>query len=139
MKTFKAKYRVQWVDTDSARVMHFSNYFRYFEFAETDLYRILGFDFETSREKYGIWLPRIEAHCRYLHPCRFNEEIEVEIWIDNLGEKHIKYGFKVYNLNQNELAAEGWVVVVAASVREKKAVPIPTEIREKIKHFFELQ
>ena len=139
MKTYKSRYRVQWVDTDAARVMHYSNYFRYFEYAETDLYRELGFDYETNRSKFGIWLPRVEAHCNYKYPCRFNDELEVEIWIEELGSKHIKYGFRINNLTMGKIAAEGWVVIVSASVKEERAVEIPEEIKNKLKEFFEIK
>ena len=135
MSLLRVRLRVPWVDTDTAGVVHFTNYFRYFERAEEELYNRLGFDYLSLREKYGIWVPRVEAHCKYKAPLRFNEEVEVRLWIEEVGEKHIKYGFSIENLSSGKTAAEGWVVIVAASIKENRAVPIPNEIREKLEEF----
>ena len=136
-KTFKVKFRVRWVDTDAAGVMHFSNYFRYFEDTEIEFYRTLGSDFKEMGSKYGLWFPRVEAQCKYLSPCRFGDEVEVEMTIIELGEKHIKYGFKMENYTTGKTAAEGYIVVVAASKKENRAVRIPEEMRQKIEQFLE--
>jgi acyl-CoA thioesterase FadM len=45
---------VTWADTDSAQVVHYSNYFRLFERAEEDFYRSLGFSFTDFRAE-EIW------------------------------------------------------------------------------------
>ncbi len=134
MKDFRVQLRVAWVETDAAQVVHFTNYFRYFEKAEEEFYNKLGFNF-SSLNKYDVWLPRIEAYCRYFSPCRFNDLIEVSLRIDELREKSIRYGFTINNLTTGKKAAEGYVVVVAASISENHAVPIPKEIVEKLKPF----
>jgi YbgC/YbaW family acyl-CoA thioester hydrolase len=47
---FKFDIPVRWVDTDALRVVHYSNYFRYAEAAEEELYRSLGFTFKELNE-----------------------------------------------------------------------------------------
>jgi acyl-CoA thioester hydrolase len=119
---------VAWVDTDAAQVAHFSNYFRYFERAEQELFNTLGLDMLSLGTKYQVWFPRVEAHCRYLHPCKLNDVIDVELHASVLTEKAIRYEFKIHNISEGKLAAEGYSVVVAASSVESKAVPIPQEL-----------
>ncbi|MEM3714920.1 MAG: thioesterase family protein [Thermoprotei archaeon] len=136
MNDFRVQFRVSWVETDAAQVVHFTNYFRYFERAEEALYNKLGFDF-LSLSKYGVWIPRVEAHCKYLSSCRFNDLIEVSIRVEEIKEKAIRYGFMVNNLTTGKKAAEGYVVIVSVSINENRAVPIPKEIVEKIRSFFE--
>ena len=55
---FKRTFRVHWVDTDIAGVMHFSNFFRYFEACEEEFYRSLSLPLTEIRDKFGIMLPR---------------------------------------------------------------------------------
>ena len=62
---FKCKFRVHWVDTDTAGVMHFSNYFRYFEACEEEFYRSLGMNMNRLRDEFGVLLPRVEVSCKY--------------------------------------------------------------------------
>ncbi len=115
MNDFRIQLRVTWVETDAAQVVHFTNYFRYFERAEEEFYNKLGLDF-LSLSKYNVWLPRVEAHCKYLSPCRFNDLIEVSLRIDKIREKSIHYGFTINNLTTGKKSAEGYVVAVAASI-----------------------
>ena len=137
MPSFKTSFRVSWVDTDAAGIVHFSNYFKYFEKAEEELYRILNFNFESVAEKYGIILPRVEAWCRYKSPLRFNDLVEIEVSVKEIKEKAIKYWFKVYNKRSGQLAAEGYIVAVAADKNLGKAAKIPEEITEKLKAYME--
>jgi len=137
MKSFSVRFRVSWVETDAAKVVHFSNYFRYFERAEEEFYNSLGMDFQ-SFSSYDIWFPRIEAYCRYLSPCKFNDLIEVTLGIDEIREKSIRYHFAVNNLTSGKKAAEGHVVIVSANIREGQAVPLPREMVEKIKTFCDM-
>ncbi len=137
MNDFRIQLRVTWVETDAAQVVHFTNYFKYFERAEEEFYNKLGLDF-LSLSKYNVWFPRIESHCKYLSPCRFNNLIEVSLRIDEIREKSIRYGFTINNLTTGKKAAEGYVVVAAASITENHAVPIPKEIIEKLTPYLNL-
>jgi YbgC/YbaW family acyl-CoA thioester hydrolase len=131
---FKTVLRVTWADTDAAQVVHYSNYFRFLERAEEDFYRHLGFSF-TDIAKMGLWFPRVEVFCRYEKPARFNDLIEVELTLEELREKSMKYGFRMFNKETGTPLVEGYVVVVMADKQTQEAVPIPKEIVEKLKPF----
>jgi len=132
--SFKTSFRASWADTDAAQVVHFSNYFRFFERAEEEFYRRLGFSFTNVKDK-GLWLPRVEAFCQYKNPAKFNDLLEVELTIEELKEKSVKYGFKIFNKESAILLATGYVVIVAADKQSGKATRIPNEIVEKLKPF----
>ncbi|MBS7633388.1 acyl-CoA thioesterase [Candidatus Bathyarchaeota archaeon] len=131
---FKILYRVSWVDTDAAQVMHFSNYLRLFERAEEEFYRSLGFSF-TELKDSELWLPRVEAFCQYKKPARFNDLLEIELRIEELRQKSVKYGFRIINKKKEELLALGYMTMVAADKRREKAIPIPEQIMEKLRSF----
>lgn len=131
---FRTSFRVTWADTDAAQVVHYSNYFRFFERAEEEFYAYLGFTFlDTTRR--GLWFPRVEAFCQYKKPARFNDLLEVEVSVEELKEKSTKYGFRVFNKDTGDLLANGYVVVVAADRQTGKATSIPQEIVDKLKPF----
>lgn len=67
LTSFKTIFRVTGADTDAAQVVHYSNYFRFFEKAEEKFYRHLGFSFNDVATK-GLWFPRVEAFCQYRKP-----------------------------------------------------------------------
>jgi acyl-CoA thioester hydrolase len=112
------------VDTDAAGVMHYSNYFRQFEACEEEFYRSMGLSFRTIYKKYGIGLPRVEAHCTYKSSCHFDDKIEITLEVGEITEKTITYNFQALVKDDDRLAADGFLKCIA--VNEKwKAVPIP--------------
>jgi acyl-CoA thioester hydrolase len=132
--SFKTSLRVTWADTDAAQVVHFSRFFVYFERAEEEFYRSMGFNFTDMRNK-GFWLPRVEAFCEYRKPARFDDMLEVELEVEELKEKAMRLGFKITNKETAELLAGGYLVVVAANRNTGKATRIPREFVDKLKPF----
>ena len=135
MPPFKTTYRISWADTDAAQVVHFSNYFRFFERAEEEMYQKLGFTFDDVRKKYDFWLPRVEAFCRFRVPSKFGDVLEVSLAVEQIGDKAIKYGFSMINKASQQLVAEGYMVVVVADKKLGKAVNIPKELIDKLKTY----
>jgi YbgC/YbaW family acyl-CoA thioester hydrolase len=133
-QTFKTAFKVLWVDTDAAQVVHFSNYFRFFERAEEEFYRYLGFNFGDFARK-GLWFPRVEVFCQYEKPARFNDLVEVELIVEELREKSVRYSFRFSNKESEDLLAHGYMVAVVADKQTGKAVAIPADIVEKLKPF----
>jgi len=134
-KTFRTTFRVCWSDTDAAQVVHFSNYFRFFEKAEEEFYRHLGFCFTDAKLSRELWFPRVETLCQYKKPARFNDIIEVELEVEELKEKSVKYQFRIFNKENAALLANSYVIIVAADKQAGKATQIPAEIVEKLKPF----
>jgi len=126
--------RVTWADTDAAGVVHFSNYFRFFERAEEEFYRALGFSF-TDFHSRGLWFPRVEAFCQYKKPAVFNDVLEVEVTVDELREKSVRLGFTMLNMETRDFLASGYLVVVAADKQTRKATQMPAEAFEKLKTY----
>lgn len=132
MVAFTSTFRVRWVDTDIAGVMHFSNFLRYFEACEEEFYRSLGMAWNVVREKYKIMLPRIEAYCEYKSACRFDDQIEVTLKVREVQTKTITYDFKLIRKHDGQLAAEGYIKCIAVD-QSWKAVSLPAEVVKAIR------
>jgi acyl-CoA thioester hydrolase len=135
MPPFKTTYRVSWVDTDAAQVVHFSNYFRIFEKTEEEMYTQLGLSFNEIRRKYNFWLPRVETFCRFKAPAKFGDILEVSLTIEEIMDKAVKYGFTIINKISEQMVAEGYVVIVVADKKLGHAVSIPKELAEKLETY----
>jgi acyl-CoA thioester hydrolase len=135
MPPFTTTYRVSWVDTDAAQVVHFSNYFRIFERTEEEMYSQLGLSFIEIRQKYNFWLPRVEAFCKFRASAKFGDLLQIDLIIEEIMEKAVKYGFVVHNKTSGQLAAEGYVVIVVADRKLGHAVNIPKELIEKLETY----
>jgi acyl-CoA thioester hydrolase len=132
--SFKTSLRVAWVDTDGAGVVHYSNYFRFFERAEEEFYRSLGFTFADYKAS-GLWFPRIEAYCQYKKPAHYDDVLEIEVSVEELHEKAIRLGFRATNKNLGDSLASGHLVIVAADKQIGRAAKIPADMFDKLRPF----
>jgi YbgC/YbaW family acyl-CoA thioester hydrolase len=81
--------RVEFAETDMAGLVHFSCYFKYMEEAEHALWRASGLSIAAPQSEVGF--PRRAATCEFRAPLRFEDEFDVLIQIDELGERTIRY------------------------------------------------
>lgn len=133
-KTFTVKHRVEFRDTDAARIMHFSAFFTYMEETEHAFLRSIGLSVMNCEvEGVHISWPRVSVHCDYQKPLKFEQEFEVATRIKKLGGKSVTYGF-VFSNQDAESVAQGEMTVVCCSMGEEgiRAVEIPAIIREKL-------
>jgi acyl-CoA thioester hydrolase len=119
--------RVQFAETDVSGIVHFTNFFKYVEEAEHDMWRAAGLSIATPDHEIG-W-PRIAASFEYRRPLRFEDEFEVHLRVAEKTSKTMRYRAE---LRQNgELMAEGSLSIIC--VRRKrgepiKAIDIPADI-----------
>jgi len=132
MSSFLHPIRVSWVDTDAGKVVHFSNYFKFFEEAEEAFYRSLGLDFDAIEDEFGIWIPRVEAFCQYKSSARFNDLLEVEMRVSEVRDKTIRYEFVIRKRGDESIIAQGHVIAVAVDRKTGKSTQIPPILRERL-------
>ena len=130
MTAFRHRFPVNWVDTDALSVVHFSNYFRYFEKTEEAFYASTAMDHRGISEKHSIAFPRVDVRCAYEFPCRFGDEVEVSLKLSELKDKAVSLNFEVLNVTGARVAAKGSVTLVCVDTTRWKAVSIPSELRE---------
>ena len=123
---FEFHYRrfVAWQDTDAAGIIHFTNYFRYMEEAETRFHLSLGSEFlEAVRQ--GIYCLRVSVSCDFLKPVTFGDEIDIHLWVRKKGRSSI--GYEMSFRHNGEEVARGRLTAVCVSNDggKMKSVPIP--------------
>jgi acyl-CoA thioester hydrolase len=116
--------RVRWSDIDSSGIILWSAYTRLVEMAETELFRAAGFPYGSLWDRLDIWLPRVQFHIDYRSPVRLDDLLDVEIWIARIGRSSIRFEFAMKKAD-GQLAAEGYLVIVAISQVDDKSVEVP--------------
>ena len=132
MRKPETRIRITWADTDAAGIVHFSNYFRFFERAEEEYLNRRKLDYSMIVDTYHVRIPRVESHCRYISPCRYNDVISVKMKIDEVKTRSFRESFLVDNLTTRKRAADGYLVCVTASLDLTRAVPIPKKLVSKL-------
>jgi YbgC/YbaW family acyl-CoA thioester hydrolase len=131
-EAFRVSRRVDFADTDMAGIIHFSNYFRYMEFAEVAFLRSRGLSVVTEWESQRISFPRVSASCDFLHPVRFDDVLDIDVRVARLGTKSVTYAFEF--AHAGKLVARGQVSAVCCRVHagSLESIEIPAGIRARL-------
>jgi acyl-CoA thioester hydrolase len=89
-------------------IVYHANYIVWFDMARTEFLRSLGYTYRKL-ESEGVWLPVVETGCRYISPARYDDEIVVETFIEELKKVKIRFGYRVKR--NEELLAEGFTIL----------------------------
>ena len=98
--------RVRYGDTDQMGFAYYGNYLRWFEIGRAEMMRSLGRSYRDI-ESQGIWLPVLEASCRYLKPARYDDEVVIETGVRDLGRASVRFGYRIVRADDGELLAHG--------------------------------
>jgi len=131
--------RVRYAETDRMGVSYYANYLVWFEAARTEYFRALGFVY-ADFEKQGIFLPVVEAYCRYNHPSSYDDELTVRTVVSKLGKSSIRFEYQLFkNLNEALKTSTKAVPIVTGHTvhafidRDFKPIRVPEALRTKIK------
>jgi len=122
--------RVEFSETDMVRIVHFSNYFRYIEFAEAAFFRSIG----LSIVKCGVGWPRVHAEFDYKKPLRFEDEIEIALLVRERRPRSLVYAISIRKIEGDQATevARGELIVACVTrdpeSGEMTAVAIPDAI-----------
>lgn len=134
MTPFQMSRRVEFGDTDMAGIMHFSNFFRFMEAAETAFLRDRGLTVSWREAGSKLGFPRVSAACDYQKPAVFEDVLTVTVAVEKLGRKSVSYRFDFAN-QRGEPVAVGRVTAVlcrTAAPDQIESLEIPPEIRAKL-------
>ena len=120
--------RVRYAETDKMGVVYYANYLVWFEVARADLLRSLGWTYREM-EIAGISLPVIEAHCQYLRPARYDDEIDVKTEGRMLSPVRMEFEYHVIRKTDQTIAARGKTVHAAVDAAGKPC-RLPERVRE---------
>jgi YbgC/YbaW family acyl-CoA thioester hydrolase len=127
---YRTTRRVEFVDTDMAGIVHFSNFFRWMESAEVEFLRARGLSVKLPWEGQVLGFPRVSASCDYLRPARFQDVLDIAVRVEKVGRKSVTYAFE-FSLD-GAVVVRGKVSSVCCLVRADRqieSIEIPATLR----------
>ena len=129
------RYRIAFVDCDPAQIVHFSNYFRWFDTSSREFFTACGVPSwrDTERMSGIIGTPLVDAQASFRNPATYGEDLEIESWVETWNTK--SFVMRHVARRGDTVIAEGREVRVfavrdAESPTRIRAVAIPAEYRE---------
>ena len=135
-KKFTIEERVRWGDVDAARIIFYGAYIRFFEFAETELFREVGLQYGVMFDELKIWLPRVHLECDFKRAARLDDLLEVSVYVGRFGTKSMRLNFEVRRRPEEELIATAHFVLAAVNQGTFETFPIPGELRTRLAPYY---
>jgi acyl-CoA thioester hydrolase len=111
--------RVRYAETDGMGIVYYANYLTWFEVARTDWLRQLGASYRELEQREGVYLPVVEARCRYHKPARYDDVIEIRTMASRPSRAQIRFDYELWRLDDRDLLARGSTWHVAVNVQGK--------------------
>jgi acyl-CoA thioester hydrolase len=129
---FRVEERVRWGDVDAARIIFYGAYIRFFEIAETELFRAAGLSYGRMFDELDVWLPRAHLECDFRRAAQLDDLLEVAVYVGRVGTKSLRLDFEVRSNGESELTAEAHFVLVAVDRNDFRSVPVPEDLRRRL-------
>ncbi|OLE53037.1 MAG: hypothetical protein AUG51_15025 [Acidobacteria bacterium 13_1_20CM_3_53_8] len=129
---FKIEERVRWGDVDAARIIFYGAYIRFFEIAETELFRAVGMPYSRIFDDMDVWLPRVHLECDFRRAAQLDDLLEVSVYVGHFGTKSMRINFEVRRKGEEPLVAEAHFVLAAVRRDTFETVPIPEEFKRRL-------
>ncbi|MFV1966420.1 MAG: acyl-CoA thioesterase [Pirellulaceae bacterium] len=130
---FNTQRRVEFCETDTAGIAHFSAFFPYMEQAEHALFRQLGLSVVLEDEEGILSWPRVKAQCDYRGAVKFEDVLDISVCVEKLGTRSVTYAFEFSH--EGRPVATGSLTSVCCRIEQGKpprSVTIPAWIAEKL-------
>lgn len=127
---FSITERVRWIDCDAAHIIYYGAYIRFFEIAETEMYRSVGLPYAVAFQELQCFPIRAEYHCEYRYPARLDDLMRIDVWVSHWGKTSFTISFRFTREDDALLLAEGYCRLVCVDIHEKRPLTIPERLRE---------
>ena len=136
MAPFRASFPVRFADVDHAGIVYYPRFFHYFHVAFEEFFRQrMGQGaYLALLDERRIGFPAVRSECDYRAPLRFGDMVDIEMWIERLGSKSIRFRYRAVRAPAAPGAepvpcADGAVVCAVTDLASFRAVEVPADLR----------
>jgi len=94
-KTETIKVRVRYQETDQMGIVYYANYLVWFEMVRTEFFRSRGMEYKKLEEEDKIFVPVVEANCRYKAPLRYDDLVTVIAELTEVSQMYVVFDYEV--------------------------------------------
>ena len=128
LRSGSTRIRVRYPEVDRMGVAHHTHHLAWFEIGRTELMREAGMTYARVEDD-GVFLPVIEATCRYLAPVRYDECLTVHTGLEAARGARVRFTYRIERDVDGAVVATG-STVHAATDRHGRPRRLPASLRE---------
>lgn len=127
--------RVRYAETDQMGFVYYGIYAQYYEVARVEAMRDLGIHYADIEREFGIWMPVMEMHVRFLRPARYDDLLTIHTTIPSLPDRDIRFRYEIKN-EQGILLNGAVVRLCFLEASSQKRISAPPFIKESLISYF---
>jgi len=127
---FRYEHRVVYADCTLGNHVYYARYLDLLEAARGEFFRQLGVTLLAWQER-GFMFPVVEAHLRYLALARYDDVLQVEVWVTTAEKVRLNFAYRITQPSGG-LVLEGETWHVSMSLEEKLR-RLPEELATRLK------
>jgi len=134
---FRWSVRIFYEDTDTAGIVYYANYLKFFERARTEWLRAAGINqrelSDTLQRAFVVSHSAIDYHA----PARLDDQLEITVMVEKLGRASVNFRQQAWRNSQNDppaLICSGLVRVGCVDTTSMRPAPLPTDVADRIRH-----
>ena len=137
---FEFQRRVEFSETDMAGIVHFSNFYRFMEFAEHAFFRSLDHGIHQTVNGETVGWPRVHSSCDFFRPVRFEDNVTIRLTIEEIRRRSVRY---IYTFllgvgDDATVVASGRMTTACVRLDREaekiESINIPDALREKLEN-----
>lgn len=121
--------KVRFRDTDAQGHLYFANYLVFADEASGACMSALGFNW-VDPERAPCFVFTANINCDYLHECRMDDVVRVDVGYQRLGNSSATLGFVMHEDSHGTRLARGTITQVFVDKQRRKSCAIPKDLRE---------
>ena len=125
--------RVRWAEVDMQKIVFNGHYLTYIDTAIAEYWREIGLPYPHGHvDRYGTDIYLRKATVEYLGSAGYDDVLTVCCRVARLGRSSMTFHFEIYRDGELLITAE---LVYVNADSEKKAAPLPEDVRERVKRY----
>lgn len=133
--TYRTQLKVRFGDEDHAQVVYFPRFFDFFHRALEDFFGDNGLSYRTLIDKHRVGFPAVHAEADFQQPLRFGDVLDIEVWVERIGEKSVTFAFVGTRLGDGAPIARCRLVSACIDMETFRAQAVPEVCRAFLSRF----
>ena len=128
------KHKAQYYETDTMKIVHHSNYIRYYETVRTEMLREFGTTYREM-EEHGVMLPVLDVQSHYLSPAYDDDLLTIRVTLREMPKARMRFDYEIYR-EGDQLINTGSVTLGFMNSRTRRACRVPDYFVKLLEPYF---
>ena len=127
---FSTRIKVRFAEVDAAGLVYYPVLFHYCHVAMEEFFAArcgTAYDRLTGGRRLGF--PTVNAKAEFFGPLVYGDEVDVEVFVSRVGRTSAVFEYRLRRAADAKLCATATLVQACMNLDERRAVPVPEDLR----------